>query len=68
MMSMDRENICVLYFSIRNGMRSEPKFLRYIYWRMILYLVSQTILLSYLLNHENRPINTISLGCRSIDF
>ena len=68
MMSMDRENICVLYFSIRNGMRSEPKFLRYIYWRMILYLVSQTILLSYLLNHENRPINTISLGCKGIDF
>ena len=67
MMSMDRDNICVLYFSKRNGMRSVPKFLRYTYWRMILYLVSHTIL-SYLLNHENRPINTISLGCRSIDF
>ena len=68
MMSMDRENICVLYFSKRNDMRSVPKFLRYIYWRMILNLVSQTIPLSYLLDHENRPINTISLGCRSIDF
>ena len=31
MMSMDRDNICVLYFSKRNGMRSVPKFLRYIY-------------------------------------
>ena len=42
-MSMDRENICVLYFSKRNDMRSVPKFLRYI-------LVNDTI---FSFSHNN---------------
>ena len=56
----------MLYCCKRNDMRSVPKFLPSIYWGMLLNLVSHTIL-SHLLNHESRPINTISLGCKGID-